>query len=114
MKNMDPATLRRSNPQMAAMSDEQIRASVQQMEMMADNPAMMKMAAEQMSSMTPDQIKQQMDMMKVGRRASVDWPRHRIGLGLGLRSSSSSRACARETRGPSARRGEAREEARAC
>ena len=53
LKTMDPATLRRMNPQMAAMSDDQIKMAAQQFETMAENPEMVKMAADQMKNMSP-------------------------------------------------------------
>lgn len=52
LKSMPLDTLRRSNPQMANMSDAQIQASIAQLEMMAANPDMLKMAADQMKNMT--------------------------------------------------------------
>jgi len=55
MRTMDPAALRRMNPQLANMSDSQLRMAADRMEMMANNPSMMKMAAEQMRNMDPAQ-----------------------------------------------------------
>ena len=56
MRSMDPSFLRRMNPQLAHMTDDQIKMAAVQMEMMADNPEMAKMAVEQMNAMTPEQI----------------------------------------------------------
>ena len=53
MRTMDPATVRRMNPQLANMSDAQLRMAADQMEMMANNPSMMKTAVEQMKNMDP-------------------------------------------------------------
>jgi hypothetical protein len=58
LKTMDPATVRRMNPQLAHMNDEQIKMAAQQFEMMASNPEMMKMAMEQMKNLSPEQIEQ--------------------------------------------------------
>lgn len=44
MRAMDITTLRGMNPQFAQLSDEQIRMSIDQMEMMANNPSMLKYA----------------------------------------------------------------------
>ncbi len=56
LKTMDPDVIRRTNPQMAHMSDAQIKMAAMQFEMMASNPAMMKMATEQMANATPEQL----------------------------------------------------------
>eukprot|EP00536_Pseudo-nitzschia_multiseries_P009830 jgi/Psemu1/306854/fgenesh1_kg.286_\ len=48
MRTMDPNVVRRMNPQLANMSDSQIKMAADRMDMMANNPSMMKMAAEQM------------------------------------------------------------------
>jgi hypothetical protein len=48
LKTMDPNTIRATNPQLAHMTDEQIKQAASQFEMMASNPAMMKMAMEQL------------------------------------------------------------------
>lgn len=56
MRSMPPDTIRRMNPQLAHMSDAQILAAANQMEMMASNPAMMKMATEQIKKMSPEDI----------------------------------------------------------
>jgi len=58
MRSMDPASIRRMNPMMANMTDEQIKAAADQMEMMASNPSMVKMAAEQMKSMSADDLEE--------------------------------------------------------
>jgi len=51
LKSMSYDQLRATNPQMANMTDSQIQMSIQQLEMMANNPAMVKMAADQMKNM---------------------------------------------------------------
>jgi len=56
MRTMDPSTVRRMNPQLANMTESQIKMAADRMEMMANNPTMMKMAAEQMKSMDPAQF----------------------------------------------------------
>lgn len=56
LRNMDPATIRSMNPQMAHMTDEQIKMAATQFEMMASNPAMLDMALNQMKNMDPDQM----------------------------------------------------------
>jgi hypothetical protein len=53
LKTMDPNTIRATNPQLAHMTDEQIKQAAGQFEMMASNPAMMKMAMEQLKSGVP-------------------------------------------------------------
>ena len=55
-------TLRKSNPHMAHMNDDQICASIGQMERMAEDPAMLKMAAEQMKLMSPEQFESMKQM----------------------------------------------------
>ena len=57
-KNIYPDTLRRMHPQLANMSDDQIKAAATQFEMMTSNPEMMKMATDQMKNMTPEQMRQ--------------------------------------------------------
>ena len=54
LKSMSYDQLRATNPQMANMTDSQIQMSIQQLEMMANNPAMVKMAADQMKNMNED------------------------------------------------------------
>jgi hypothetical protein len=51
--------LRRQNPMLRNMTDEQIRQAAVQFEMMASNPAMMKAATEQLSGMSPEDLKRQ-------------------------------------------------------
>lgn len=60
---MDPAALRRMNPQLANMSDAQIKMAADRMEMMASNPQMMKMAAKQMAEMDPAKLQQMQAQM---------------------------------------------------
>ena len=52
LKSMPKDTLRRTNPQMANMTDAQIDMSIAQLEQMADNPEMVKMASDQMKNIT--------------------------------------------------------------
>ncbi len=66
MKTMDPATVRRMNPQLANMSDAQIKMAADRMEMMANNPSMMKMAMEQMKKMDPAQLQKMQAQMAGG------------------------------------------------
>lgn len=69
MRSMPPDTIRRMNPQLAHMSDAQIQAAANQMEMMASNPAMMKMATEQIKKMSPEEIQRaQEQAMAAGGR----------------------------------------------
>mmetsp|Transcript_941 Transcript_941/g.2406 ORF Transcript_941/g.2406 Transcript_941/m.2406 type:complete len:504 (+) Transcript_941:100-1611(+) len=56
MRTMDPNVVRRMNPQLANMSDAQLKMAADRMDMMANNPSMMKMAAEQMKNMDPAQL----------------------------------------------------------
>jgi len=56
MRAMGAATLRATNPAMAALTDEQINMSISQMEAMANNPQMMKMAMEQMKNMSESDL----------------------------------------------------------
>jgi len=70
MKTMDPATVRRMNPQLANMSDAQIKMAADRMEMMANNPSMMKMAMEQMKKMDPAQVQQMQAQMAGGATPS--------------------------------------------
>lgn len=51
----DPDFVRRSNPQLAHLSNADLLASADQMEAMADNPAMLKEMIEQMERMTPEE-----------------------------------------------------------
>ena len=57
MRSMDPDTIRRMNPALANMTDDQIRMAATQMEQMAENPEMMKFAKEQMKNMSQDDIR---------------------------------------------------------
>jgi hypothetical protein len=66
MKSMDPDSIRRMNPQLANMTDAQIRMAADQMEMMANNPDMMKMAVEQMKNMDPSQLQRMQSQMQGG------------------------------------------------
>eukprot|EP00586_Coscinodiscus_wailesii_P022784 CAMPEP_0172497216 /NCGR_PEP_ID=MMETSP1066-20121228/96734_1 /TAXON_ID=671091 /ORGANISM="Coscinodiscus wailesii, Strain CCMP2513" /LENGTH=485 /DNA_ID=CAMNT_0013269855 /DNA_START=55 /DNA_END=1509 /DNA_ORIENTATION=+ len=56
MRSMDPSTLRVMNPQMAHLSDAQIKSAADQMEMMSNNPAMMKMAVDQVKNMSHEDL----------------------------------------------------------
>lgn len=51
----DPDLVRRSNPQLAHLSNAELLASAEQMEAMADNPAMLREMIEQMERMTPEE-----------------------------------------------------------
>ena len=63
MRTMDPATVRRMNPQLANMTDAQLKMAADRMDMMANNPSMMKMAAEQMAKMDPAQLQKMQAQM---------------------------------------------------
>lgn len=63
LKSMPLDTLRRTNPQMANMTDDQIKMSIQQVEQMAENPDMMKMATEQMKNMSESDYESMKQMM---------------------------------------------------
>jgi len=63
LKSMPRDQLRRSNPQMAHMTDAQIDMSINQMDMMAQNPAVLQMAAEQMKNMTSGQFESMKGLM---------------------------------------------------
>jgi hypothetical protein len=52
------------NPQLANMTDQQIRQAAMQMEMMANNPSMMKAAMDQMKNMNPEQVRQMQAQMQ--------------------------------------------------
>ncbi|KAL3778495.1 hypothetical protein HJC23_000508 [Cyclotella cryptica] len=56
LKSMPLETLRKTNPQMANMTDDQIKIAIEQMERMAEDPSMMKLAAEQMKNMDENQF----------------------------------------------------------
>jgi hypothetical protein len=56
LRTMDPTVVRQMNPQLAHMTDDQIKQAATQFEMMASNPDMMKMAMQQMKNMTPEQL----------------------------------------------------------
>ena len=56
MRAMGAATLRATNPAMAALTDEQINMSISQMEAMANNPQMLKMAMDQMKNMSESDL----------------------------------------------------------
>eukprot|EP00584_Thalassiosira_punctigera_P006187 CAMPEP_0172526178 /NCGR_PEP_ID=MMETSP1067-20121228/1141_1 /TAXON_ID=265564 ORGANISM="Thalassiosira punctigera, Strain Tpunct2005C2" /NCGR_SAMPLE_ID=MMETSP1067 /ASSEMBLY_ACC=CAM_ASM_000444 /LENGTH=553 /DNA_ID=CAMNT_0013309627 /DNA_START=19 /DNA_END=1680 /DNA_ORIENTATION=+ len=66
LKSTPLETLRRTNPQMANMSDAQIRMSITQLEQMAENPDMVKMAADQMKNMTDEQYESMKRMVGGG------------------------------------------------
>jgi hypothetical protein len=55
MFRSDPERVRRGNPQLANMSEADLLASADQMEMMANNPEMLKEAIRQMESMSPEE-----------------------------------------------------------
>jgi len=57
LRAMDPDAVRRANPQMAHMTDEQIKFSADQLEFMANNPAMLELAKQQMQNMSPEQLR---------------------------------------------------------
>jgi len=61
MRN-NPDMVRRSNPHLSALTNEQLREAAKHMEMMADNPEMRQKTAEVMSNMTPDQLKKMQEM----------------------------------------------------
>ena len=56
LRTMNPNVLRAQNPQLAHMTDAQIRQAAQQFEMMASNPALRKQALDQMKHMSPEQM----------------------------------------------------------
>lgn len=58
LKSMPKDTLRRTNPQMANMTDAQIDMSIAQLEQMADNPEMVKMASDQMKNIREEDFEQ--------------------------------------------------------
>ena len=68
MRSMDPDTIRRMNPALANMTDDQIRMAATQMEQMAENPEMMRFAKEQMKNMSQEDIRkmQQTGTMPAG------------------------------------------------
>ena len=70
MRSMDPASIRRMNPQLAHMTDQQIKMAADQMEMMANNPQMVKMASEKMKNMSPEEHQQMQNMAANGMPAS--------------------------------------------
>jgi hypothetical protein len=58
MRSMPLATLRSLNPSFANLTDDQIKMSIEQMEMMASNPDMLRMAAQMAGSMSPEKLQQ--------------------------------------------------------
>lgn len=66
MKQMDPATIRRMNPQFRNMTDQQIRMAADQMLLMANNPTMMKQYTEQMKKMKPEELQHMQNQMMGG------------------------------------------------
>lgn len=66
LKSMPIDTLRRTNPQFANMSEDQIKLAIQQMETMASNPEMLKMASEQIKNMDDAQFQQVKQMFQSG------------------------------------------------
>eukprot|EP00980_Cylindrotheca_fusiformis_P027963 scaffold22574_cov125-Cylindrotheca_fusiformis.AAC.16 len=71
MKTMDPATIRRMNPQFANMTDSQLQMAADQMLMMADNPEMLKAASNQIKNMSPQEIQRMQSQMVGGNQAST-------------------------------------------
>jgi hypothetical protein len=63
MRSMDPDTIRRTNPQLAHMSNAEIQQAATQMEMMANNPQMMKTAADKMKNMSPEELQRMQAQM---------------------------------------------------
>ena len=55
MFRQDPDMVRRSSPQLAHMTNAELLASADQMEMMATNPDMLREAIETMERMTPEE-----------------------------------------------------------
>mmetsp|Transcript_44525 Transcript_44525/g.49915 ORF Transcript_44525/g.49915 Transcript_44525/m.49915 type:complete len:505 (-) Transcript_44525:62-1576(-) len=71
IRSMESNMIRRTNPQLANMTDDQLRMMADQMEMMANNPHMMKMAADKMKNMNPAEIQMmQAQMTKNGTSRS--------------------------------------------
>ena len=66
MRTMDPSMIRRMNPQLANMTDFQLRQAADQMEMMANNPSMMKMASEKMKNMDPTELRKMQEAIASG------------------------------------------------
>jgi hypothetical protein len=58
MRSMPLATLRSLNPSFANLTDDQIKMSIEQMEMMASNPDMLRMAAQMAGNMSPEELQQ--------------------------------------------------------
>jgi hypothetical protein len=71
MRTMDPNYIRQTNPQLAHMSDEQIRGAANQMEMMANNPQMMKQAADQIRNMDPAELQRMQAQMTGGNNGTT-------------------------------------------
>ncbi|KAL7508375.1 hypothetical protein ACHAXN_009166 [Cyclotella atomus] len=72
LKSMPIDTLRRTNPQFANMSEDQIKLAIQQMETMASNPEMLKMASEQIKNMDDAQFQQVKQMFQSGGSTGPD------------------------------------------
>eukprot|EP00587_Corethron_hystrix_P012681 CAMPEP_0113315418 /NCGR_PEP_ID=MMETSP0010_2-20120614/11094_1 /TAXON_ID=216773 ORGANISM="Corethron hystrix, Strain 308" /NCGR_SAMPLE_ID=MMETSP0010_2 /ASSEMBLY_ACC=CAM_ASM_000155 /LENGTH=171 /DNA_ID=CAMNT_0000171915 /DNA_START=13 /DNA_END=524 /DNA_ORIENTATION=+ /assembly_acc=CAM_ASM_000155 len=64
IRTMDPAALRQMNPAMANLTDEQVRASADQLEAMASNPEAIKMAQEQMKHMSPEDMEEMQNLQR--------------------------------------------------
>lgn len=71
MRTMDPNYIRQTNPQLAHMSDEQIKGAANQMEMMANNPQMMKQAADQIRNMDPAELQRMQAQMTGGNNGTT-------------------------------------------
>lgn len=71
LRSMPLDALRRTNPQMANMTDAQIEMSIVQLEQMAENPEMVRMAADQMKNMTEEQYEGMKRMMGGGGNGGV-------------------------------------------
>ena len=67
---MPKDTLRRTNPQMANMTDAQIDMSIAQLEQMADNPEMVKMASDQMKNIREEDFEQMRKSFAPGSASS--------------------------------------------
>jgi len=71
LKSMPLETLRKTNPHMANMTDDQIKIAIEQMERMAEDPSMMKLAAEQMKNMDEKQFESMKSIFEGGGGSST-------------------------------------------
>eukprot|EP00501_MAST-03F_sp_TOSAG23-6_P001976 GSMAST32.ASY1.ANO1.2060.1 assembled CDS len=88
MLKTQPDAVRRQNPQLAHLTNEQLCAQAKQMEMLADNPNMVKMMADRMKNMTASEFKAQQE--KVSKMTPAQIQAMQAGMSSGMSSGTSS------------------------